>query len=70
MGERRSAYWVWRVNLKARAHLKDLGKEGTQYKNVSSRNRTEVEGVDSILLAYDRYKWWALVDTVMNFRVT
>ena len=51
MGERRSAYWVWRVNLKARVHLEDLGKEGTQYKNVSSRNRTEVEGVDSINLA-------------------
>ena len=30
---------------------------------------TGYEGVDWIHLAHDRYKWWAVVHTVMNPRV-
>jgi hypothetical protein len=31
---------------------------------------TGLEGVDWIYLAEDKDRWWSLVDTVMNLRVT
>jgi hypothetical protein len=40
--------------------------------NITSKmylTKIEWEGLDWIYLALDRGKWWAVVKTVMNFRV-
>ena len=54
-------------NLSEREYLDDLGLDGRIILDGSSGGG--MWGMDWIVLAYDRYRWRAIVNAVMNFRV-
>jgi hypothetical protein len=51
---------------KGRDHSEDLGVDGIVRMDF---RETGWKGVHWIHLAYDRDKWWALLNTVMNLRL-
>jgi hypothetical protein len=55
----------WWGDLNEREHSEDLGVDGRTILKWILKNRIGSE----LVLAQDRVKWWALVNTVMNFRV-
>ena len=59
----------WWGNLRERDHLGDLGVDGRIILGQIFR-KLDVGGMDWIELAQDRDRWRALVNAVMNFRVT
>jgi hypothetical protein len=65
MGEGRGVYRVWWGNLRQR----DPGVDGRIILRFIFR-KLNVGGTDWIELAQDRDRWRALVNTVLNFRVT
>jgi hypothetical protein len=68
MGERRGAYWVLMGKPEGRNHLRDLGVDGRIILKWVLQKWDE--DMDYIHLAEDRYRWRALVNAVMNLRVT
>jgi hypothetical protein len=52
-------------NLKVRDHLEDLGVDGKILNQILKEMRWE----GWIYLAYDKIKWWALENMVMNLHV-
>jgi hypothetical protein len=61
-------YGFWWENLRERDHWGDTGIDGRIILRWIIR-KWDVGGMDSIELAEDRDRWWALVDAVMNLRV-
>jgi len=53
---------------KERYHLEDQGVDGWIILRWIFR-KWDVGGIDWIELAQDRYRWWALVNAIMNLRV-
>jgi len=68
MGERRGVYRVWWGNLREKDHLEDTGLYGRIILRWIVRKC--VVGMDWISMAYDRNRWRALVNAVINFQVT
>jgi hypothetical protein len=68
MGEKRSAY---RVLVGIPEGKRPLERPRRRWKNNIKMDLLEVEfgGMDWIDLAQDRYRWWTLVNAVMNLRV-
>jgi 7,8-dihydro-6-hydroxymethylpterin-pyrophosphokinase len=55
----------WLQNLKGRDHLEDIGADGRMY-----LREIGCESPDWTSLAWDKEEWRALVNTVMNIRVS
>jgi len=68
MGERRGIY---RILVDKPEGKKPLGRLRRRWEDNIKVDLQEVVcgGLDSIMLAQDRDRWWALVKAVMNFRV-
>jgi hypothetical protein len=69
MGERRGAYRALVGNLREGDHLIDLGVDGRIILKWIFE-RLDWGGIDWIDLAQDKDRWRALVNTVMNLRVS
>jgi hypothetical protein len=69
MGEERGVYRVLVGNLRERDHWREPGVDG---RIILRRNLQQVGcgGIDWMRLAQDRDRWWALVNAVMNLRVS
>jgi hypothetical protein len=68
MGERRGEYMVWWGNLGEEDHFEGLGVDGRVIlKRICQKCGGVMEWID---LARDRGKWRALVNAVINFRVS
>jgi hypothetical protein len=68
MGAKGGTYSVWVGKLEGRNHLEDLGIDGRIILKCIFENWDE--GLDWIDLVQDRDRWWALVNKVMNLRVS
>jgi hypothetical protein len=68
MREGRGLYSVLWGNLRERNHLGDPGVDGRIILRWILRKYGS-SGMNSIGLAQDRDRWWALVNSVMNLRV-
>jgi len=67
--EKRDIYRVWWGNLREKYHLEDPGVVGRIILRWIFR-KWDVGGMDWIDTAQDRDSWRALVNAVMNLRVT
>jgi hypothetical protein len=69
MGEKRNAY---RILVGKPEEKRPLGRPRRRLVNNIKKDLREMEwdGVDWIDLDQDRVLWWAIVNTVMNLRVT
>jgi hypothetical protein len=65
--DRRGAYRFFGGDLRERDHLEDQGVDGKTI--LKCILKTCWNDVDSIELAQDTGKWWAVVNAVMNLRV-
>ena len=61
---------VYRVLERKPEGKRTMGRPGPRWEDNIMMDLREVgEGGDWMVLAQDRGRWWALVNTVMNFRV-
>jgi hypothetical protein len=68
MGKMRNAYQILVGRTEGKSHLEDLG---CRWEDIKMDLRDiGLEGVNWIYLAQDRDWWWALVNIVMNLRVS
>jgi hypothetical protein len=60
--------WFWRGNLREGGHLVDIGVD----RRIALKwiFKHWYGAMDWIHLTQDRERWWALVNTLMHFRVT
>jgi hypothetical protein len=68
MGRKDTYIRFWWGNRRERGHWEDPGVDGRIILGWIFRKWDG--GMDWIGLAKDRDRWWALVNAVMNFRVT
>jgi hypothetical protein len=68
LGEKRNAF---RVLVRDCERKKPRGRPRHRWKDTIEVHFKEIgcEGVDWIYLVHDGDRWWAVVNTVMNFRV-
>ena len=68
MAERRGVY---RVLVGKPAGKRPLGRPRRRWEDIINMNLQEVGrgGLGFIWLAQDNYRWWALVNAIMNLRV-
>jgi hypothetical protein len=70
MWEKRNVYRIFCESQKVRDHWEDQDVGGWTTLNGCWRDRMGWYGMDWIDLAQDRDQWTALVNTIMNLRVS